>query len=438
MHLTSQENDHVELGNARGFIGKSPHAAFLEIEAISKGTQAKQPFFHVIFNPPNSELVSNDQFYDAIDRLEKKLGLVGQPRFPIFHDKHGDRHCHCIWSRIDIDRMKAINMSFFKDKCSRLSRDLFIENGWKMPAGMLNREDKDPFNVFVGEFQRLQKQGVDPQEIKKLCREAWAMTDSLPSFQKAMEERGLFLARGDKRGFVILDHNKKVYSLSRYGGIKVKDLKAKLGEPDHLPTVVETANRIHNILNADIRQRIGILKKTHEEELVPYQNRKTHLVEIQRAERRELDEHHRVTRNTASKSSKDRFRRSMTKQFEQATQNKKRLRLVNRKGFEKLKRKQTESAQLMVFRHNKERTEVQKPIKQLNKRHLEERKMLSKEIYELRQVSCIVRGENSQISRKFNQVARLPSKVRGSEDKKEQGEKHTLHNRWVVRGHDFE
>ena len=360
--MNSSENDHVQLGEARGFVGRSLHAAFLEIEAISKGTQARQPFFSVSFNPPEGEQVTDKQFYDAFDRLERRLGLTGQPRFPVFHDKNGKRHAHCVWSRIDIDEMKAINMSFFKEKCFRLSRDLFIENGWKAPEGMVNREDKDPFDVFVGEFQKLQKQGVDPLEIKQLCRDAWRDSSDLPSFKEALEESGLFLAKGDKRGFVILDHNQKVYSLSRYGGIRGKELKARLGSPDQLASVLTVSSKIHNILNREIRNRIDMLKQCHDEELTPYHNRKAHLIKVQRTERRELDDQQRVTRNIAAKSTQDRFRRSITKQFEQASCGKRRERLVNRKGFQKLKRKQDENSQLMIFRHNRERAEIQSAI----------------------------------------------------------------------------
>lgn len=396
-HLTSSENDHVELGNARGFIGQSPYAAFQEIEAISKGTQAKQPFFHVIFNPPNSKLVSNDQFYDAIDRLEKKLGLVGQPRYPIFHDTHGRRHCHCVWSRIDIDKMKAINMAFFKDKCFQLSRDLFKAYGWEneMPAGFIDKEKKDPFDVFIGEFRQLQKQGIDPREIKQICQEAWLKSDDMAGFKKRLEERSFFMAQGDKRGFVIVDENKKVYSLSRFGGIRVRDLKARLGSPNKLPSVSSILNRIRTFFNADIRRQIRKLKQRHENEIAPLQIKKDWLIATQRAEREKVENKRGLKQRFNANSGKSHFRKGARLQFSKAGG-------MNNKhdsdrGLKhRFRREAKDSRQLMIFRQNLVRARLQKELSEEKSRQFKERKELAKEIYQFRHVES--RGDEARTS----------------------------------------
>ena len=41
------------------------------------------------------------------------------------HEKEGRRHAHVVWSRIDADEMKAINLPHFKVKLRDLSRDLY-------------------------------------------------------------------------------------------------------------------------------------------------------------------------------------------------------------------------------------------------------------------------------------------------------------------------
>ena len=118
-HLTNtQDNDHVTLYQVRGMVGSSLHAALAEIDAVSQGTRCQQPLFSVSFNPPEYADVTHEQFEKAFEKLENKLGLEGQPRAVVFHEKEGRRHCHVVWSRIRIDEMKAINMSNFKRKCS--------------------------------------------------------------------------------------------------------------------------------------------------------------------------------------------------------------------------------------------------------------------------------------------------------------------------------
>lgn len=40
------------------------------------------------------------------ETIERKLGLEGQPRAIVFHEKEGRRHAQAIWSRIDPGRIK--------------------------------------------------------------------------------------------------------------------------------------------------------------------------------------------------------------------------------------------------------------------------------------------------------------------------------------------
>ena len=83
-------------------------AALNEAYAISRATRCKQFLFSLSFNPPKHENVSTETFERAIERAEDTLGLNGQPRAIVFHEKNGRRHCHAVWSRIKLDEMKAV------------------------------------------------------------------------------------------------------------------------------------------------------------------------------------------------------------------------------------------------------------------------------------------------------------------------------------------
>ena len=106
--LNLTDNDHVEVHEVSGFLADDLMGALQEVDAIAKGTRCKQFFFSVSFNPPEDQDVSIDAFEDAIARVEAKLGLDGQPRAVVFHEKNGRRHSHCVWSRINSAEMKAI------------------------------------------------------------------------------------------------------------------------------------------------------------------------------------------------------------------------------------------------------------------------------------------------------------------------------------------
>lgn len=384
-HLANtQDNDHVTLHEIRGLAGQSLHAALLEIDAVSKGTQCQQPLFSVSFNPPQDAEVKQGQFDAAFAKLEEKLGLTDQPRVVVFHEKEGRRHCHVVWSRIDVDTMRAINMSHFKNKCTEVSRELYLDNGWAMPQGLQNKAERDSFQLDNSEWQKLKRQGVDPRELKSLIKTAWQGSDNAESFKHALQDSGLFLARGDKRGFVVVDHTEKVYSLSRHGGLKAKELKARLGAPDELPSIALTNVRIRNIYTKEMLGKVNSLKNQHKAQMRPYEEQKAVLVKKQRAERRKQQERHRLKRKETMKAVRGRFRKGVMGFFDKVTGKSERLRLIGRKELNAVKAEHAESRHKMIFRHNRERAELQKQIRQNKERQLEERKQMAKTIQRLR------------------------------------------------------
>ncbi|AVO51399.1 relaxase/mobilization nuclease domain-containing protein [Ectopseudomonas mendocina] len=99
--LNTAENEHVHVHELRGFMADDLEAAFQEAYAVSRGTRARQFLFSLSMNPPLQENVPTHTFEMAIEAVEQKLGLDGQPRAVVFHEKEGRRHAHVVWSRID-------------------------------------------------------------------------------------------------------------------------------------------------------------------------------------------------------------------------------------------------------------------------------------------------------------------------------------------------
>ena len=384
-HLANtQDNDHVTLHEIRGLAGQSLHSALLEIDAVSKGTQCQQPLFSVSFNPPQDAEVKQGQFDAAFAKLEEKLGLTDQPRVVVFHEKEGRRHCHVVWSRIDVDNMRAINMSHFKNKCTEVSRELYLDNGWVMPQGLQNKAERDAFQLANSEWQKLKRHGVDPRELKSLIQQAWQSSDNIESFKHALQDAGLFLAKGDKRGFVVVDHSEKVYSLSRHGGIKTKDLNTRLGAPDDLPSIALTNARIRNIYTKEMLAMVNSLKNQHKAQMRPLDDKKAALVQKQRQERRTQQEQHRLKRKATMQAVRSRFRKGVMGFFDMVTGKSQRLRLIGRKELEAVKAELAEARHTLIFQHKRDRAELQKKIKQAKERQLEERIQLAKRINRIR------------------------------------------------------
>jgi len=241
VHLLKDENDHVEVYALDGFASDTLMGAFKEVQAISKGTRCKQYLYSLSVNPPPGKDVSTEAFIKAIDEAGWRLGLYNQPRAVVFHEKEGRRHAHVVFSRIDAESMTAIHLPHTKRKLVALTRELYIEHGWKMPDGLVDKRLRNPRNFTLAEWQQAKRIGKDPRIIKTALQDAWAVSDTKAAFQKALKERGFTLARGDKRSFVAVDYNGEVFSLSRSLGVKPKSLKARLGDFKNLPNV-ETAH----------------------------------------------------------------------------------------------------------------------------------------------------------------------------------------------------
>ncbi|MEM1286488.1 MAG: hypothetical protein AAGH43_13970 [Pseudomonadota bacterium] len=169
--------------------------------------------------------------------MEKRPGLVGQPRAVVFHEKENRLHAHAVWSRVDAETMTAKHLPFFKNKLFALARDLHLEFGFEMPRGMAEKGASDPTNFTLAEWQQCKRQGVDPRWLKKSIQDCWSRSDGLNAFQASLIERSFHLTKGDRRGHVIVDHTGEVYSLARMLGVKTKDVRARLGEGDTLQGV---------------------------------------------------------------------------------------------------------------------------------------------------------------------------------------------------------
>lgn len=238
-HLMSPDNERVTVHSVDGFASDDLHGAFKEAEAYSRGTRCKKYLYSLSFNPPANENVGIDVFEDAIDRAEITLGLIGQPRAVVFHEKENRRHCHVVWSRIDTEAMKAISMSYPKLKLKELAKDLYLEHEWDLPKGFIDPKLRDPKNLTLAEWQQAKRFGKDPREVKAIFQDSWKRSDSKAAFAHALKEHGLALARGDKRGYVATDMKGKVYPISRWVGIKPKEVKARLGATKDLPSLDE-------------------------------------------------------------------------------------------------------------------------------------------------------------------------------------------------------
>jgi hypothetical protein len=284
-HLMKEENEHVFVHDLRGFVSDNLDGAFREAKAVAQGTKCRNYLFSVSFNPPEDATCSPKDFEAAADRLETRLGLAGHPRALVVHTKEGRTHAHAVWSRIDVTTMTAPELPYYKSRCTDVSRELFQHHGWQMPKGLIDKSERDPLNFSLAEWQMAKRQGEDPRWLKSIVQACWASSDTRKGFEAALAEKSLQLAKGDKRGFVVLDYNGAVHSLPRLLGIKTKEVKAKLGDAP-LRAVEEIKQKSAANLSSEAKEKIKASRERFAERqrtLKSYSVEMTHLHRDERA-----------------------------------------------------------------------------------------------------------------------------------------------------------
>lgn len=260
--LRLDENDHVDLHDLRGVTTDDLSSAFKEMTYVAKGTRCAKFLFSLSLNPPQDAIVPIKVFEKAVAQIEGDLGLTAQPRAIVFHEKNGRRHAHVVWSRIDVETMTALQMRYYKTKLQAISRQMYLEQGWDLPSG-LRGKPSNPLNYSLAEWQMAKRRGVCPKAQKADIQEAWAASDTAESFAAALAEHGYRLARGDRRGFVLLCPDGAVMSLPRALGKTTKEVRARLGEAEDLPSLSEAIAA----LKSDVRANFGRMARGVRNEL---------------------------------------------------------------------------------------------------------------------------------------------------------------------------
>ena len=354
-HLQKDENEHVEIHELRGFAADTLNGALNEIYALSRGTSCRQFMYSLSVNPPPKEQVSTTDILDAIERSERKLGLDDQPRAIVFHEKEGRRHAHAVWSRIDTDEMKAIQLSFDHTKLVSLSRELFIEHGWQMPPGLAKESMRDPKNFTLAEWQQAKRVGKDPRAIKTAFQDAWAISDSAVGFAHALEERGYKLARGDRRSFVGVDVHGEAYSIARQTGVRTKDVRARLGDEMGFLSVSEAKNQIAEEMLPKIDDFQQQLEKHNEELRRDSAKRRKELVTRQKAQRKALKTKMEKRGTTENKERQARFRKGLGGLWDRLRGEHKRIRQQNERDAQKALVRDAQEKDALIFQQLGER-----------------------------------------------------------------------------------
>jgi hypothetical protein len=366
------ENEHIEVHEIRGFAADTLADALREAEAVSKGSRCRQFLYSLSLSPPETENVPVAVFENAVERIEEKLGLTGYPRVVVFHEKSGRRHAHCIWSRIDATTMRAVRMSHDRRKLTEISRQLYLEHRWKMPDGLIDPKLRNPLDFDRHEWFKAMRTGKDPRDIKAAFQQCWAASDSDKSFRRALEQRGYYLAKGDRRSVVALDIYGEVYAVSRWCGIREKEVAARFTDAAVLPSIQDVQKLVAELLH----DRLGSFIESATEEFTrvarTLDGRRITMVEHHRSARRQREARQEARAIVEAKARAERFRKGILGLWDRITGKHSKLRAENECDVAATLARDVAEKQALVERQLRERQALQKEINDRRRRHARE------------------------------------------------------------------
>lgn len=395
-HLLKAENEQVEVHEIRGFVSGNLPGAMKEAQAVAMGTRCRQNLFSVSLNPPEKENVPVEAFEAAIERIEAANGLGGQPRMIVFHEKEGRRHCHAVWSRIDPETMTARPLPFFKTKLRDISKELYLEHGWRMPRGLMDSKERDPRNFDLAEWQQAKRASRDPRQLKETVQECWAVSDSQASFEKALEVRGLYLARGDRRGHVAVTYEGEAVSIARMTGTRAKEVTARVGKPDALRSVEETRAYVAAIVTPAVQGLMKEMKQAYAKALAPLHVKREAMKAQHSLERQQMDEGQRARSLAEARNRAGRLRSGVAGLWDRLTGRYGKVRAQNEAEALYCFRRDRAQRNELVADQLKERQGLQQDIRGVRRDHAAKLLELHRDLARQRDGLRVSREETSQ------------------------------------------
>jgi Relaxase/Mobilisation nuclease domain len=181
--------------------------ALRDVEVLAEATKAEYPFLHVQVRLPDPDELSREQWHETANRIQARLGLTGQPRADVYHvdEKTGKMHLHLAISLIDEQTLKVKPLPYFKLRLKSLAREL--EKEFNITQVKNHRDGSIKYGVTKAEEQQAQRLGFDKEAVRNTIRRCWDAADCGRSFDAALAEAGLILAKGDRGhgNFLVID-----------------------------------------------------------------------------------------------------------------------------------------------------------------------------------------------------------------------------------------
>jgi hypothetical protein len=229
------------------------HKALVQWELIGEATRGTKPIYHAQISPEARYPMTPEKWIRAAELLAEDLGMADHPRALVVHEGGDNPHAHVVFQRTDADSMRMWPTNKNYEKHEAASKRMEDEFGHENVPGKHRKRDRQKQPEFPRaksdqpDHQQAERTELTVDERKEQVTALRAASDSAPAFKHALAEAGYILAKGDKRGLVIVDAQGEVYSLSRQvTDLKAKEFKAFMDgiDPKTLPSVSDAKQMV--------------------------------------------------------------------------------------------------------------------------------------------------------------------------------------------------
>jgi hypothetical protein len=265
-HLTRTDdgNEQIRVGELRGFASDDLRGALREAFMQKDATRCEKVFFHVSFAVPeqDAQKMTAERWAYCADRYERALGLEGHQRATVQHFKDGRWHQHVVWNRIDPETMKAAQLSHERRASIKVARELERELDLTRVSSQRPAQRRDQRPPLEWEKEQARRTKIDADAVRDSIWVCWTLSDEGRTFAAALEARGLTLAKGERRPYVVLDEEGNFYALGArlLPGEKTRTIAAKLRDVERdLPSVEQARDlmRERELVKRHKRGRTG-------------------------------------------------------------------------------------------------------------------------------------------------------------------------------------
>lgn len=250
---------------------------------------------------------------------------------------------------------------------------MYAELGIEAPPGILNPLKADPLNYDPPTWQQAKRLGEDPRDLKAVIQQAWSVSDDRASFERALEHHALYLARGDRRGFVVVHHSGEAMSLTRYAGLKKGEIESRVGKPTELQTLDQVRGVLQKRMTSTVENRLANLKHRHAREMRPLRERAATMKAKHQAERLALRTSHAERQQREELGRANRLRKGVMGLWDRLSGKRGKVSEVNATEARAGRVRDRDERQALIDRQKQNREELQAGIVQLRERHQHDR-----------------------------------------------------------------